>query len=225
MKFFITAFLLTLSIHSLAADPLHKEALALNLQSTNKPIVGGKFNNSDYILRLDSSGNKDTTFGQNWTIGGCNNQVNAVEVLSDDTIIIGGKFTTFDNSIVGYIAKLSSDGDLDTTFAFNNGTGFDDEVNSLKVLSNGKILVGGKFTDFNGTSVTNVAVLNSDGTLDTSFDPQSSFNDEVNDVEELDSTHYLMGGKFTDYQGDSYSYFINLKSNAQVETNFFGQAP
>ena len=69
----------------------------------------------------------------------------------------------------------ASDGTLDT--AFNHG-GFDGQVMAVALQSDGKILVGGYFTHFdpNGTPIaTNeIARLNRDGTLDTSFN-QSGF--------------------------------------------------
>ncbi len=42
-------------------------------------------------------------------------------------------------------------------------------MNSVAVQSDGKILIGGDFTTYNGTARGRVARLNSDGSLDTGF--------------------------------------------------------
>lgn len=44
-------------------------------------------------------------------------------------------------------------------------------VNVIAVQPDGKLMIGGDFTQFNGVTRNRVARLNSDGSLDTSFDP------------------------------------------------------
>jgi hypothetical protein len=48
-----------------------------------------------------------------------------------ESLIVGGQFTAYGQSLAGYIAKLNSNGELDTDFARNMGTGFDDEVDRI----------------------------------------------------------------------------------------------
>jgi hypothetical protein len=42
-------------------------------------------------------------------------------------------------------------------------------VREILVQSDGKILVGGSFTSYNGVARNNIVRLNNDGTLDTTF--------------------------------------------------------
>ncbi len=91
----------------------------------------------------------------------------SVAVQSDGKVLIGGTFTTYNGTSRGYVARLNSDGSLDTAFA--TGAGANSQVNSVAVQSDGKILIGGDFTTYNGTSRVRVARLNSDGSLDTGF--------------------------------------------------------
>src|SRR5258708_29367456 len=65
------------------------------------------------------------------------------------------------------IGRLNADGTLDTRL--HRGT--DGEVISLALQSDGKILVGGRFTTLGGQSRNYIGRLNADGTLDTSFNP------------------------------------------------------
>ena len=55
--------------------------------------------------------------------------------------------------------------------SFNPGAGgySDTTVCSLAVQADGKILVGGDFTTLGGQTRTNIARLNADGTLDSTF--------------------------------------------------------
>ncbi len=70
------------------------------------------------------------------------------------------------------IIRLDSNGTFDSSFNYTMGSGtFNNQANSVKVLANGKILVGGNFTSLESSSIVlnKIARLNSDGTLDSSF--------------------------------------------------------
>jgi hypothetical protein len=67
-------------------------------------------------------------------------------------LVIGGAFTAVDSSSSRYhLARLFSDGSLDTTF-FNTGSGVSSTVWSLAVQTDGRIVIGGDFTSINGTA-------------------------------------------------------------------------
>jgi hypothetical protein len=53
---------------------------------------------------------------------------------------------------------------------FNIGGGFNDTVDSIIEQGDGKILVGGQFTGYNGESANYIIRLNSDGSKDQTFD-------------------------------------------------------
>jgi hypothetical protein len=65
------------------------------------------------------------------------------------------------------IACLNADGSLDTSF--NVGAGFDAAVYSIVLQADGKILVGGDFTSYNGITQNSITRLNADGSIDTSL--------------------------------------------------------
>ena len=48
-------------------------------------------------------------------------------------------------------------------------------TNSVKVQTNGKIIVGGEFTLYNGTSINRIVRLNSDGSIDNTFNIGTGF--------------------------------------------------
>jgi uncharacterized delta-60 repeat protein len=71
------------------------------------------------------------------------------------------------------IARLNSNGSLDT--AFNPGLGANDKIQELTLQSTGKILVGGWYTSYNGTNCNYFIRLNTNGSLDTTFNSGTSF--------------------------------------------------
>ncbi len=56
---------------------------------------------------------------------------------------------------------LAQSGVIDSTF--NPGTGTNNSVNTIAIQSDGKIIIAGNFTSYNGTSINRIARLNSDG--------------------------------------------------------------
>jgi hypothetical protein len=76
-------------------------------------------------------------------------------VQSDGKIIIGGSFTTVGGTARNRVARLNSNGTLDTDFDPNaNGS-----VYSVAVQSDGKILIGGSFTTVGGATRNGLARL------------------------------------------------------------------
>ena len=89
-----------------------------------------------------------------------------VDFLADGRVVVVGQFTLYDTSNADSIVCFNTDGTVDTTFATNVGTGCDGSVAyDVKVRADGKIVVGGAFTSFNGTATNGIVILNSDGTI------------------------------------------------------------
>jgi len=146
---------------------------AVALQSDGKILIGGDFTSvndvsRNRIARLNADGTLDMTFDPGW---GANDKVFSIAVQPDGKILIAGEFTGVNAINRGYLARLNADGSLDETFNTESGT--DKEIFSVALQSDGKILIGGKFTAFKGKDRKGIARLHPDGTLDTSFDPGS----------------------------------------------------
>jgi uncharacterized delta-60 repeat protein len=87
------------------------------------------------------------------------------------TLQADGKIVVWaDGTVEGapYIARINSDGSVDTSF--NPGYGPNAPITSVAVQSDGKLLVGGYFATFDHFNTPNFVRLNSDGTVDTTFD-------------------------------------------------------
>lgn len=137
-------------------------------------IIAGAFtkynnNNVKCLVRLTSTGAIDATFN---TTTGVERAIN--ELILEPTTnkpIIGGEFTLFGTTAVKKLIRLTTAGVLDTTFSIGTGTTDNpvsgctycsNYVKALKQQPDGKIIVGGKFTTFNGLSATNITRIYGD---------------------------------------------------------------
>jgi len=84
-----------------------------------------------------------------------NGTVNTLAIQSDGKIVIGGAFTTVGGTTRTRIARLNSDGTLDTSVdpSANN------EVSALAIRSDGKVVIGGFFTTVGSATRNRVALL------------------------------------------------------------------
>ena len=99
-----------------------------------------------------------------------------VALQTNGQIVIGGYFTSFNSANCLYLARLNTDGSLDSSFgpALPGGP-----VQALALQVDGTILVGGRFGSFNGLPRNGIARLRFDGSVDTSFaaaSPDSAVN-------------------------------------------------
>jgi uncharacterized delta-60 repeat protein len=146
--------------------------------------AGGTTTGLNRFIRLNADGNEDRTFNDVATRSGTtpkfSGTVSSICVLSSGQILVGGAFTNY-GAITGYsrLIILSSTGSIGasetsfitnaivtgTTAKFSNGS-----ITSIVQQADGKILIGGTFTNYGGASgVTRLIRLNIDGTLDTGF--------------------------------------------------------
>jgi uncharacterized delta-60 repeat protein len=193
---------------------------ALALQADGKLIIGGQFTMyngtpRNRIARLNSNGSLVTSFD---TGTGANGAVNALALQADGKILIAGDFTTYNGTSRNRVARLNSNGSLDTTF--DPGSGAGGVVNAVALQSDGKLLIVGDFTVFNGTSRGRIARLNSNGSLDITFDPGSGANAVINAVAIQRDGKILIGGAFTSYNFSARTRIAQLHSNAIVDLSF-----
>jgi uncharacterized delta-60 repeat protein len=188
--------------------------------SDGKLYVGGRFTtyngvSCNRLVRLNQNGTIDDTFD----VGiGFNSDVISIALTSDDKIYVGGAFSTYKGATNNRIIRLNSDGTKDT--AFNNSTGFNSQVDSIALTSDGKVYVGGNFTTYKGATNVRIIRLNDDGTKDTGFDNTTGFNSTVYAFQ-LDSNGKLyVGGQFTTYKGATNNRIIRLNADGTKDTAF-----
>lgn len=190
----------------------------ITIQNDGKIIIGGYFTSCNgivcnHIARLNSDGTIDSTFNT-----GADSVVATSIVQNDGKIIIGGQFTTYNGVSRNYIARLNADGSLDSTF--NPGTGGDNYVASACIQSDGKIIIAGSFTNFNGTTRNSIARLNINGSLDTTFNPGTGANNVISNVSLQSTGKIIIGGQFTSFNGTLSNYIARLNSSGVLDSTF-----
>lgn len=194
------------------------------LQPDGKIVIGGGTSYdgdaaaSDYVMRLNGDGTRDTTFNNGGA--GANSGVFALAIEPDGKIVIGGNFVSYNGNAAGRLARLNADGTRDTTFNAG-GSGADGTVLALAIESDGKIVIGGNFTSYNGDAVGGIARLNSDGTRDTTFNAGSAgANGLVHAVAVQPDGRVVIGGDFTTYNGNAAGRIARLNGDGTRDTTF-----
>lgn len=194
-------------------------------ETTDRFLAGGFFSSvngyeRNHVARLGSNGALDTSFdpGQ-----GADADVSSIALQPDGKILIGGSFTSYRGVSINCIARLNTDGTLDTSF--NPGTGADNTVSAVAVQADGKILIGGSFTSFNGAPVNFITRLNANGTLDGTFNTGTGADAPVDCIVVQGDGKILIGGDFTDYDGTGIGYIIRLNADGSPDPGFVPPIP
>ena len=132
-------------------------------------------------------------------------------------ILIGGQFTFIGSTSRNRFARLTPNGQLDTSFPNVNVNG---SVNALVEQTDGKIILAGAFSTVNGESHNRIARLNANGTLDTSFNPnvtggpiQAVALQMVGDREKI-----VIGGTFTVVNGNTRNRIARLNDDGTLDS-------
>ena len=190
------------------------------IQSDGKIIIGGSFTSfngtsRNRIARLKTDGTLDLTFN----IGsGASNYISNTAIQSNGKIIIAGALTTFNGTARSRIARLNTDGSLDTTF--NLGVGASSTIRTTAIQSDGKIIIGGDFTSYNGTARNGIARINTDGSIDLTFNPGSGTNGYVSTATIQSDGKIIIGGDFDTYNGVTNYFIARINSNGTLDTAF-----
>ena len=198
----------------------------ITIQPDGKILVGGtlisyKGITSNRIIRLNTDGSIDTSFD----IGtGFNNTVFSITIQPDDKILVGGNFTTYKGITSNRIIRLNIDGSIDTSFdigtGFNHTVSDSNAINEIAIQPDDKILVGGNFTTYKGITSNRIIRLNIDGSIDTSFDTGTGFNNYPSSITIQPDDKILVGGSFGIYRGLFYNRIIRLNIDGSIDTSF-----
>ena len=191
---------------------------AIAIQGDGKIVIGGNFISVNsttvgHVARLNANGTLDSTFNPGT---GADAPVLAIAIRSGD-IFLGGVFGTFSGQTAGRIVRLGSNGVTNTAFA--TGSGFDGNVYALSADPSGAVLVGGIFSQYNGQPRANLASVFPNGNLDATVNANfgSGPNGEVFAIARQADNKILLGGNFTQFNGNSRTRLARLTSTGVLE--------
>ena len=197
---------------------------ALATQTDDKIIAGGTFTTysgsstfTTRLMRLNSNGSQDLTYN---TGTGLNSYPLCILARADGKIFVTGLFTTYSGSAINYIMQTNSNGTRDTTF--NVGTGFDAGAFGYTAVtqSDNKLIVGGNFTTYSGSTVNRVVRINTDGTRDLTFSVGNGANTVVSAVALQSDGKAIVGGQFTSFSGSAVNRLVRVNTNGTRDTSF-----
>jgi uncharacterized delta-60 repeat protein/uncharacterized repeat protein (TIGR02543 family) len=200
---------------------------AAALQSDGKIIIVGTFSSwngtsAARVIRLQSDGTYDPTF--NAALGtGPAAGADRVLVQSDNKVVVSGSSTTWSGSTVSYrLVRLNSDGSLDTAFNTNIGTGPNNNVFGYAQQSDGKLIIVGSFTEWNGSTVGRIVRLNTDGTRDTAFSTNAGtgFSSHTYGSVVQSDDKIVVAGNFASYNGTTANRVLRLNADGTLDTTF-----
>lgn len=207
------------------------------LTPDNKIVVGGYVegaNEDVFILRTDSNGHSETTFGNNGVAAydpllGGKERGGAVAVQPDGKMLIVGGVkinATYDVLVM----RVDADGTIDANFANNGvykmGISGDDDAVKVAVHSN-KIYVGGRSRSAGKYTDGFVIRLNMNGTLDQAFGDAGgftlldvNFGDEetLEDFTIMADGSIIAVGRTTDVA--TRQYVCKMKANGIIDSSF-----
>jgi uncharacterized delta-60 repeat protein len=213
-----------------AFDPNSNAAiLAVAVQSDGSVLMGGNFTSvggwdTPYINRTSSTGANDPLFGHR-----ANGSVSTFAIQPNGAILVGGAFTTFDNVPRNRLTRINPDNTLDTTFNPNA----DSTVNVVAVRADGAILLGGAFTTLRplgaiyvggafsaigGAQLSNLALINDDGSASTNFRP--SPNNAVYALTVQPDSRTIVAGSFTTIFGANRNRLARIAADGTLDASF-----
>jgi hypothetical protein len=170
-------------------------------------LIGGSFTSFhgtsiSYLTKIDYGCTIDLTFSTPILDG----YVSHIEISSTNEIFISGNFS-------GKIKKLYSNGNEDTNFTANVGSGITGGIINTITTDNSNIYIGGTFTAFQAITVNPIIKLDFNGMLDSTFDANLDiFSGEIKALA-LNGTILYVGGNFATYNGDSVNGNIQLNDD------------
>jgi uncharacterized delta-60 repeat protein len=172
------------------------------------------------LSKISPEGVLNPFFNDGGFSGGTNGPLVYVTVEQPDgKILVGGNFEDYDGTTVNNFMRLNSDGTLDDTFIVGgfNTNGY---VRAIALQPDGKILVGGNFTDYDGYNVGRFIRLNSDGSNDETFTFATEFNDRVRAIAVQQDGKIVVGGDFNTYYNFPCDQIVRLNSDGTPDPTF-----
>jgi uncharacterized delta-60 repeat protein len=133
-------------------------------QADGKIVVGGAFSTfngvtRNRLARLNPDGSLDPGFNPD-----ADGTVNALAVQPDGRILVGGSFTTLGGAAHRGLGRLNTNGTPDASFTAN-AIGTAAYVRTIAVQPDGRILLGGTFTNLTGQQRMYLGRLHASGSL------------------------------------------------------------
>ena len=190
------------------------------LQTDGKIIIYGGFTSyngvvASRIARLNTNGTRDATFVANV---GPNDFIEGARIQADGKLIVVGSFTTYNGTTVNRVARLNTNGSLDTSF--NAGTASPSRLRDVVIQADGKVIIGGDFSTFNGAAKNRIVRLNTNGSIDDSYNIGTGPLNNVWTMALQNDGKLIIGGEFQAYNGVGRNRIARINTDGTLDTTF-----
>ncbi len=210
---------------TISAKGTNGSARCIIKQPDGKVIVGGMFYIADGakkfgLFRLNTDGTLDDGFNVDFRQNNNNFHytVYCGAIQPDGKIVIGGAFQNIHGFPRQNIARLLTDGSIDTSF--DPGAVFGSYVSAISIQQDGKIIAGGSFNQFNSSPVNYLARLNTNGSLDILFSAGGGFNNRVNSVATDATGRIYVSGEFNKYRSVTCKTLVRLLPTGILDSTY-----
>ncbi len=200
---------------------------AIDIDTSGNILATGRytaFNDkpSPTLIIVNKNGQKITPDITTFPGYGANNSGQALKIDYLNRVYFGGLFTAYGSSSVTRITRLNPD-TLTVDNTFNTGTGLvlaSNLVGRLDIDRNNKLYVTGDFTSYNGTSISRILRLNTDGSLDNTFSVGTGFDAATRGCLVLDDGKVIVWGAFRTYNGTTANGIVRLNTEGTSDNSF-----
>ncbi len=184
------------------------------------------------IVRLNPNGSVDNTFQNNlWMPSGA---IQDCIDFNGQVIIVGG-LDFDDEPTVTNMAYLDNNGGLLVAPSEMLKCEVDDPINLIEKLSDGSFVIGGIFYKILGDYSRSLVKFTDINAIEKDFfTPPSSYdytannfsgNGYVESISKYPNSHYMVSGRFTQYNGDTINGLVRLSSNGELDPTFNAHFP
>lgn len=130
-----------------------------------------------------------------------------------------------DSTLVRQLVRFHPDGSLDSSFNYDlvrhrSFDGPNGPISDAYQQADGKIIIVGRFTRYNGQAAPYIARLNLDGSLDPGFGGAGADNDIISIRYNAATQRFVVAGNFDKFDGTAHSGLVMLRPDGTPDEQF-----
>ncbi|MDO7848004.1 T9SS type A sorting domain-containing protein [Hymenobacter sp. M29] len=180
---------------------------AVLVQADGRVVLSGRFRVGNAtvfrVVRYESTGALDASFNNtavyNFTAPAAAGHVFALAQQADGKLLVGGSFGQVDGVPRYNVARLTTTGALDPSFT--SPLAMSGAVRVLTIQPNGRVLVGGNFSQATSPTHNNLTRVLDNGLVDGTFGSTANPNGQVRSIAVQPDGAILLAGAFTTVSG------------------------
>ena len=228
------------AMYEIPADNIYQAGLIndMALDPQGRILIAGRFNkvqgvSTKYVAKLEANGQVVAGFAA--PSGYWSTAPHVVAAGADSRVLVGGYFTQVNGEPHDRLVRFEYDGTIDQTFN-PGGTGVDQgvptniselfgsQVKSIVTRPDGGIYIAGVFSSYNGSPRSNIARLNSDGSLNNAFSAGSGPNGPVFQLAIQDDGKVLVAGYYSQVHDFPLSSLVRMTEEGGLDLGFTGSS-